>query len=675
MRSPAPLQAALVAVLSFWLYRSALPLAYFNDDPTGHFAWMEGRSVADFFSGSAAYGYYRPVVFTALRLFETLFGGGDWPHNPLADHTLLVLLHAANTALVWALARRLAGRRPGRDAFAWVAALVFAALPFSYEAVAYVASLTHPLVTFFVLAALLLYQRGARGQVPGAREEWSSLEPGPWPLAPFFLALLTHENGLLALPALVGVDWLRRPGDGPGARLRRLWPYGVAAALFVVLWLAIPKNSAQGLNPPADIARNAVPFLQTLVFPLLPLFRLDAGDVVGLVALAAGVVVALGLLARWAGAGRLWAFALGWVALAALPSLLFLGPAYVYGSPRLSYLPAVGVGLLWGLPALGAARLFAGSRFQVPGSRGQGKSALPLAPGTWNLEPFLTVLYLLLLLLPARPFVACQLDFYAETSRLARAMGDIGAAAPAGEEIVFVNAPFFFSSSAARPDGCPNPYPWTPTGGILIPPYAQARDFVRFNGGPDRAAMGVSFPDYAPGWRTFGPEISGGALRAAVAESAVHVFDLGRGGFTDLSAAWRPGEASSGAAWATFGEALALVGGAAVATGDSVHVQLDWRVVARPAFLPAVFVHVYDSAGALVAQSDGPPAAGLAPVELWQPGDGLSDTRVIDLSGLPPGEYTIAAGVYNPADGARLPAERDGQRLTDDVVPLGSFVR
>ena len=163
------------------------------------------------------------------------------------------------------------------------------------------------------------------------------------------------------------MDWLRRPGDGPGARLRRLWPYGVAAALFVVLWLAIPKNSAQGLNPPADIARNTVPFLQTLVFPLLPLFRLDAGDVVGLVALAAGVVVALGLLARWAGAGRLWALALGWVALAALPSLLFLGPAYVYGSPRLSYLPAVGVGLLWGLPALGAARLFAGSRFQVPG--------------------------------------------------------------------------------------------------------------------------------------------------------------------------------------------------------------------------------------------------------------------------------------------------------------------
>ena len=661
VRPTLPLHAAAVALLTFWLYRGALGFAYFNDDPTGHFAWMEGRTVADFFSGSAAYGYYRPVVFATLRLFETLFGNDAWPHNPLADHTLLVLLHAVNAALVWGLAWRLAGRGPGRAALAWVAALVFAALPFSYEAVAYVASLTHPLVTFFVVMALLLYQRGARGQGPGSREERS-------PLAPVLLALLTHETGLLVLPALVGVDWLRWPGDSAWARLGRLWPYGLMAALFAVLWLAIPKNSAQGLNAPGDIARNAVPFLQTLVFPVLPLLRLDAGDVGALVALAVGVMGASGWLAWRAGVGRLWLFAVGWVVLAALPSLLFLGPAYVYGSPRLSYLPAVGVGLLWAMPVLALARLLGDSRFQ-------GKNALPLAPGPWPLAPVITIFYLSLLLLPARPFVACQLDFYAETSRLARAMGDVGNAAPAGREIVFVNAPFFFSSTADRPNGCPNPYPWTPTGGILIPPYAQPRDFVRFNGGPDRAVSGVSFAGYAPGWRTFGPEIGGEALRAAVAESAVTVFDLGRGGFVDLPAAWRPGGASEGEPQATFGGALALVSGAAVATGDSAHVQLDWRVVAPPTFLPTVFVHVYDAAGALVAQSDGPPAGGFAPVDLWRPGDGLSDTRVIDLSALPPGEYTIAAGVYNPGDGVRLAAERNGQRLTDDIFPLGSFVR
>ncbi len=670
---------AAVALVALWLYRGALGLAYFNDDPTGHFAWMEGRTVVDFFTGSAAYGYYRPVVFTALRLFERLFGSAAWPHNPVADHAILLLLHAANTALVWGLARALA-RPSGRGgvAFAWLAALLFAALPFNYEAVAYVASLTHPLVVFWVLATLHLYLRwlttdGRRPTAghglrttdhrprttdPLTTARWPlpaghwPLPTGHWPLFTTLLALLTHENGLLVLPALLGVDWLWRPGDPARARLRRLWPVGALAALYVVLWLAIPKNSGQSLNAPADIAANAVPFLQALVFPLLPVLRLGAGDVAALVVVAVGLLAVLGLAAWRAGAARLWVFALGWAGLAALPSLLFLDPAYVYGSPRLSYLPAVGVGLLWGLPLLWLRR-----RLGVGGAAA------------------LTVVAAVALLWPARPFVACQLDFYAETSRLARQMGAIGADASRERELVFVNAPFFFSSTAARPDGCPSPYPWTPTGGILIPPYAQPRDFVRFNGGPDRAATGVTFAGYAPGWRTFGPEIDGDGLRAAAAGRAAYVFDLGRGGFADLSAAWQPEAAPAAAPLATFGDALAFVGGTATATGETLDVRLDWRVLAALPFLPAVFVHVYDAGGALAAQSDGPPGSGLAPLALWRPGDGLRDTRRIDLSGLPPGSYAVAVGVYNPADGLRLPAVAAGARLRDDVWPLGTITR
>jgi len=667
-----------VALIALWLYRGALGLAYFNDDPTGHFAWMEGRSVVDFFTGSAAYGYYRPVVFTALRLFERLFGSVAWPHNPVADHALLLLLHAANTALVWRLARALA-RPSGRGgaAFAWLAALLFATLPFSYEAVAYVASLTHPLVVFWVLVTLHLYlRRPTAGRRPPTADDrppttdhgpqttghWllttdllptDLLSTAPWPLSTALLALLTHENGLLVLPALLGVDWLRRPGDSAGDRLRRLWPVGALAALYVVVWLAIPKNSGQGLNAPAGIAANAVPFLQTLVFPLLPALRLDAGDVAALVVAAVGLLAVLGLAAWRAGAARLWVFALGWTVLAALPSLLFLDPAYVYGSPRLSYLPAVGVGLLWGLPLLWLRRLRAGG------------AALAALTGVVALA----------LLWPARPFVACQLDFYADTSRTARQMGAIGASAPAGRELLFVNAPFFFSSTAEHPDGCPSAYPWTPTGGILIPPYAQPRDFVRFNGGPDRAATGVTFAGYAPGWRTFGPEIDGDGLRAAAGDRAAYVFDLGRGGFADLSAAWQSAAAPAAAPLATFGDALALVGASAEATEAALDVRLDWRVLAAPPFLPAVFVHVYDAGGALVAQSDGPPAGGLAPLALWRPGDRLSDARQIDLSALPPGSYAVAVGVYNPADGLRLPAVAAGARLPNDVWLLRTITR
>ncbi|MEZ4518691.1 MAG: hypothetical protein R3C44_18355 [Chloroflexota bacterium] len=63
--------------------------------------------LADFFLSSADYGYYRPVVFAVLRLTETVFGG----HVPVADHALLLVLQAANAAMVWLLAYRLSNRQ------------------------------------------------------------------------------------------------------------------------------------------------------------------------------------------------------------------------------------------------------------------------------------------------------------------------------------------------------------------------------------------------------------------------------------------------------------------------------------------------------------------------------------------------------------------------------------
>ena len=110
------LSAAVAGLLAMVLYRQALGFGFFNDDPTGHFAWMEGRSVLDFFISSAEYGYYRPVVFTVLRLMEIPFGG----HDPVANHALLLLLHGANVAMVWLLAYVLSRKS---TAFAWVAAL------------------------------------------------------------------------------------------------------------------------------------------------------------------------------------------------------------------------------------------------------------------------------------------------------------------------------------------------------------------------------------------------------------------------------------------------------------------------------------------------------------------------------------------------------------------------
>lgn len=108
---------------------------------------------------------------------------------------------------------------------------------------------------------------------------------------------------------------------------------------------------------------------------------------------------------------------------------------------------------------------------------------------------------------------------------------------------------------------------------------------------------------------------------------------------------------------------------------DRLRARLAWRVTGETAAPLAAFVHVYDAAGALVAQSDGPPGGGLAPQALWRPGDGLADERVIELGDLPPGTYTLAVGVYDAASGARLPATAGGRPLTDDVYRAGTLER
>jgi hypothetical protein len=99
---------------------------------------------------------------------------------------------------------------------------------------------------------------------------------------------------------------------------------------------------------------------------------------------------------------------------------------------------------------------------------------------------------------------------------------------------------------------------------------------------------------------------------------------------------------------------------------EAIRVSLDWETARSLDADYAVFVHVRDSRGEIVAQSDGPPLAGAWPTSLWPTGHRLSDARTIALpSDLPPGEYEVVAGLYDPVTGQRL-------RLTGggDAVPL-----
>ena len=129
--------------------------------------------------------------------------------------------------------------------------------------------------------------------------------------------------------------------------------------------------------------------------------------------------------------------------------------------------------------------------------------------------------------------------------------------------------------------------------------------------------------------------------------------------------------------WARLGDRVELLGWAAapevLRSGQTLRLWLYWLASRPPDADYTTFVHLYDSAGRLVAQRDGPPGDGAWPTSLWQPGDVVEDVVELQVpSGLPPGEYTLAAGMYDLSTMRRLPLV-EGPGLGDDRVLLGKL--
>jgi len=65
-------------------------------------------------------------------------------------------------------------------------------------------------------------------------------------------------------------------------------------------------------------------------------------------------------------------------------------------------------------------------------------------------------------------------------------------------------------------------------------------------------------------------------------------------------------------------------------------------------------VHVLNAEGRLVAQDDSIPALWTYPTSEWKAGEAVVDFHQFELdASLPPGDYTLQAGLYDPDSGAR----------------------
>ncbi len=103
-------------------------------------------------------------------------------------------------------------------------------------------------------------------------------------------------------------------------------------------------------------------------------------------------------------------------------------------------------------------------------------------------------------------------------------------------------------------------------------------------------------------------------------------------------------------------------------------VTFNWQVNQPFETDYTIFIQAWHTeTNAYVYGFDGPPVENAYPTSLWEPGETIVDAHPLDLSQLPPGEYYLLAGLYNPGTGERLPAFGPEGPLPDYAVNVGTL--
>lgn len=130
---------------------------------------------------------------------------------------------------------------------------------------------------------------------------------------------------------------------------------------------------------------------------------------------------------------------------------------------------------------------------------------------------------------------------------------------------------------------------------------------------------------------------------------------------------------------ADFGPAIHLTGyevdTADVRATGVLTLTVQWQARAPIVEDYMLFVHVFDDAGNLVAQTDVPPAGPHVPTSTWQFNHFVRWFHPVHIAAdVPPGTYWIALGIYHPDDFSRLPLHGPVYLHTPDDGPNALFL-
>lgn len=286
--------------------------------------------------GISVVKFYRPVATLLYGIEIALFGG-----HPLGYNAVHLLVHMANTLLLWAIVRRLCQAFNSGPTTPFTAALLFALYPLHPNAILFGASFATLFGAAFFLAAMLAYQRFREG---GSAAWWGGA------LAFFVLALGCYEAAVVLPLLLAAYDHLvavrKRPAPG-------YLPFFAVLGLYFLLrkWIFgvfVGGYAEAGQRLLAPHLRQIAGDLATSIDQLhLPVY--DRTPEPWRIAIACAVLVggplAFRLLCGRVGGGghaRLWLFSWIWILLAQAP---FAFRPSVPANGRYWYLAAAGVAM------------------------------------------------------------------------------------------------------------------------------------------------------------------------------------------------------------------------------------------------------------------------------------------------------------------------------------------
>jgi hypothetical protein len=112
---------------------------------------------------------------------------------------------------------------------------------------------------------------------------------------------------------------------------------------------------------------------------------------------------------------------------------------------------------------------------------------------------------------------------------------------------------------------------------------------------------------------------------------------------------------------------------ASLSPGEPLGVRLYWQALAPLEADYTVFTQLLGPDGRVWAQQDNQPQGGSFPTSVWPVHETIIDRYNLALAeGAPQGSYRLLVGMYNLADGQRLPImDAQGQRLYQDAVVIG----